>query len=48
MTGKIEVLFICHGSKLLFMKNVGKSRVVEFGKRIFIPNLSQKIEDLGL
>ena len=38
----------CHGKKLLFGKNVGKSRVVGAGERIFIPNLSQKIEDLGL
>ena len=38
----------CHGSKLLFGKSVGKSRVVGVQKRIFIPDLSQKIEDLGL
>ena len=35
----IKVLFIRHGNKLLFGKNVGKLRVVGFGKRIFIPDL---------
>ena len=44
----IKVLFLCHGSKLLFSKNVGKSRVVGVRERIFIPDLSRKIEDLGL
>ena len=28
---KIKVLFVCHGRKLLFRKNAGKSRVSAFG-----------------
>ena len=44
----IKILFICHGSKLLFERKFAKSRVVGFGKRIFIPDLYQKIKDLGL
>ncbi|MGN1166930.1 MAG: hypothetical protein ACI4S2_10960, partial [Lachnospiraceae bacterium] len=27
-TNMIKILFICHGKKLLFWKNVGESRVV--------------------
>ena len=38
---------ICHGNKLLLGKNVGKSRVVGVWERIFIPDLWQKIKDLG-
>jgi len=28
--GKEDKIFWCHGNKLLFWKNAGKSRVVEF------------------
>ena len=43
-----RVLFVCHGKKLLLERKFAKSRVVGFGKRIFIPDLYQKIKDLGL
>ena len=48
MKEPIKVLFICHGSKLLFWKNKGKSRVSGVWKRFFIPDLSQNFRDLGL
>ena len=40
-------MIVCHGKKLLFGKNVGKSRVLGVEKGIFIPDLSQTIEDWG-
>ena len=40
--------FSWHGRKLLFERKFAKSRVVGFGKRIFIPDLYQKMMDLGL
>ena len=48
MQDKIKVLMVCHGKKLLFQKNAGKSRALGDWERIFIPDLYQKDVDLGL